>query len=91
MSKKMQVALYEILDNAERYQYLEEADEYQESNKRYIRISNIVEVEFDMIDDAFIVPKKVEALRAEKAAAAAKFDEKIGKLLAITQQPEDVS
>jgi hypothetical protein len=87
----MQVALYEILDNAERYQYLEEADEYQESNKRYIRISNIVEVEFDMIDDAFIVPKKVEALRAEKAAAAAKFDEKIGKLLAITQQPEDVS
>jgi hypothetical protein len=84
----MKIALYEILDNAERYQYLEEATEFQEANTRYIRISNIIKVDFEMIDDALIIPKKVEAIRAEKAVAMEKFDEKIAKLQAITYQPD---
>ncbi len=84
----MEVALYEILTDVHRYQYLNEATKYQEKNEQYIRISNIVEIEFEMIDEAFIIPKKVDKLRAEKAVAAEEFDEKIGKLLSITHQPD---
>jgi hypothetical protein len=85
---KQKIALYEIRTNEDRWQYLKEATEYHENEKSYIRVSNIVEVEFEMIDDSLIIPKKVEALRAEKAAKAAEYDEKIGKLLAITHQPD---
>ena len=80
---KQKVALYEILSGEDRWQYLCEATDYKENDESYIRISNIVEVEFEMIDDALIVPKKIQKLREERADAIAIFDEKISKLMAI--------
>ena len=82
----MKVAIYEILSDIHRYKYVKEADDYTEKSESYIRITDIKEVDFEMTDDAFIIPKKVEALRAEKGRVAADFDEKIGKLLAITHE-----
>ncbi len=85
----MKVAIYEILSDIHRYKYVKEADDYAEKSESYIRVTDIKEVDFEMTDDAFIIPKKVEALRAEAGKVAAEFEEKIGKLLAITHQPEE--
>ena len=84
----MKIAIYEILSDVHRYKYVKEADDYAESNESYVRVTDIKEVDFEIIDDAFIIPKKVEALRAEKGRISAEFDDKIGRLLAITHEPE---
>ena len=90
MKKRMKIALYEIKTNVDRYQYLEKVEDYRENEtSSYVRISNVVEIEFDMVPDSQIIPVKIEALRAEKGKMTAKFDEEIGKLLAITHQPEE--
>ncbi len=85
----MKVARYEILNDASRFVYLHEVSDYYEEGDGYIRVSDIVDADFVMVDDALIIPRKVDALRAEKAIQAAEFDEKIAKLLSITHQSEE--
>ena len=85
----MKVALYEILNNVDRYQYLKEATDWTEKDESYIRISDIVDIPFVMIDDALIIPRKVAKIREDKVEAMAVFDNNIAKLMAITYVPED--
>ena len=84
----MKIALYELAANEARYKYLHEAIDYREKDTSYIRVSNIIEVPFEIVDDAIIIPQKVTALRAEKEIVSKEFDEKIAKLLAIEHKPE---
>ncbi|KKL91454.1 hypothetical protein LCGC14_1894520 [marine sediment metagenome] len=84
----MKIALYELAANESRFKFLNEAVAYKEKDADYIRVSNIIEVPFEMIDDAIIIPQKVTALRAEKAVVSKEFDEKIANLLAIEHKPE---
>ena len=84
----MKIALYELTASDSRYRFLSEATEYKEKDTDYIRVSNIIDTPFEMIDDAIIIPQKVTALRAEKAVVSKEFDEKIANLLAIEHKPE---
>ena len=59
----------------------------------YIRTSEYAEVEFLSLPASEVVPKQIEALKAqqtkvreEHAIVMAGFDEKIGKLLALTHE-----
>ena len=68
-------------------------DEGLENAKAYVRTSEYVEVEFVSLPASEVVPKQVEALKAqqikvreEHAIVMAGFDEKIGKLLALTHE-----
>ncbi len=83
----MRIALYEEADSSGRYSYLHEATDYMEDNKDYIRASDIVEIDFNMISDAVIIPKKVNALKAKKVMIGKGIDKEISKLLAITHDP----
>ena len=84
----MKIALYELAANNARHKYAHEATNYREKDTSYIRVSNIIDVPFEIVDDAIIIPQKVTALRAEKAVVSKDFDEKIAKLLAIEHQPK---
>lgn len=91
MKEKMRLALYEIKTNSERFHYIHEFSERkEESDSSYVRISNIVEVEFQLKPDEEIIPIKVNALRAEKQKMEIRFEQEIGKLLSITYAPEVV-
>ena len=83
----MRIALYETTDSSARYQYLHEATDYMEDDKDYIRVSDIVEIDFVMIDDTVIIPQKVKALKAKKVIMGKKIDKEISKLLVITHDP----
>ena len=83
----MKVALYETAGSSTRYKHLNEAAGYMEGNKDYIRASDIVEVDFNMISDAVIIPQKVNALKAKKVIIGKEIDKEISKLLAITHDP----
>ena len=83
----MKIALYEIADNVERYQYLEETTEDREKDETYIRISDIHDIDFKMVDDSTIIPLKVKALRVGKTLMMKDIDDKIAKLQAITHNP----
>ena len=83
----MRVALYETAGSSTRYKHLNEATGYMEGNKDYIRVSDIVEVDFVIINDVLIIPKKVNALKAKKVIIGKEIDKEISKLLAITHDP----
>ena len=83
----MRIALYEEADSSGRYSYLYEATGYMENDKDRIRVSDIVEIDFVMIDDAIIIPQKVNALKAKKIIMGKEIDKEISKLLAITHDP----
>ena len=51
----MKIALYEILDIPERYQYIKEATEDAEKDESYIRVSDIRTVDFKITDDAITI------------------------------------
>jgi len=87
----MKIAVYEILDNAERYKYLKEVTEYIENDANYIRVTSIEDIDFTEVEDAIIIPQKVAALRAAKVKAAQEFDDKIAKLQALPHLPEEAS
>ena len=84
----MRIALYETADNSGRYKHLGKVTDYMEDDKDYIRVSDIVEVDFNMISDAVIIPQKVNALKAKKVIMGEKIDKEISKLLAITHDPQ---
>ncbi len=83
----MRIALYEEADSSGRYSYLYEATSYMENDKDRIRVSDIVEIDFVMIDDAIIIPQKVKALKAKKVIMGKEIDKEISKLLVITHDP----
>ena len=84
----MRIALYETAESSARYQYLHEVTDYMENDEDYIRASDIVEVDFNMISDTVIIPKKVNALKAKKVIVGKEIDKEISKLLAITHDPQ---
>ena len=83
----MKIALHEIANSSGRHPFLYKVTDYQENNKEYIRISDIIEVDFVMIDDTVIIPQKVNALKAKKVIMGKEIDKEISKLLAITHDP----
>ncbi len=84
----MRIALYERAESSSRYQYLYEVTDYMENDEDYIRASDIVEVDFVIINDVLIISKKVNALKAKKVIISKEIDKEISKLLAITHDPQ---
>ena len=90
----MKIALYKSVEYG--YEQEFEATEHIEDGKSYISSSEIVDVEFVRLPDEQVVPLQVEALeKAKDAADIAHFaviktiDERISKLLAITDQSNE--
>ena len=84
------VAQYKDLE----YGYTTISDEGLSKCNSYVRITEYVDVAFRPLPAEVTVPAEVEALEKAKEAArqkyaeaAAKIDERISKLLAITHQP----
>lgn len=85
----MKIALYEYLPGDSRVPGLHKAEPWmEEEDSDFLLISNIIEVEFQMIDDALIIPKKVKALEIEKEKFNAKINERISKLMALPHLPQ---
>ena len=83
----MEIALYELRADENRYKYIKEVTDWAEKDDSYIRVSDVVDVLFVMVDDSITIPIKVEALKIEKVLIAKEFDKKISKLLAIEHRP----
>ena len=90
----MKIALYKSVEY--NYETEFEVTEHQEINEDYIRSSEIVDVEFVRLPDERVVPLQVAALEKAKDAAdiahhavIKTIDERISKLLAITDQSND--
>jgi len=73
----------------------DEVTDYMESSDRWVRLTEPVEVEFIKLPPADTIQKQVDGLNKQKESARlrhlsemADLDAKIGKLRAITYEPE---
>ena len=89
----MKIALYKSIETGTEYE--NEVSDFIEESDNYVRTTEIVDIEFVRLPDINIVPLQVAGLeRAKKAADIAHqvviktIDEKISKLLAITDQSQ---
>ena len=87
----MKIALYKSVETGNEMEW--EANEYRENDETMVRTSEIVEIDFVRLPDDVVVPRQVAGLEKAKAAADIAhqvvikvIDEKISKLLAITDQ-----
>jgi len=90
----MKIALYKNIVYGGEMEW--EVNEYREKDTDYVRISEIADVEFVRLPESKTVPLQVQALKKAKDAAdiahlavIKTIDDKIGKLLAITNQSEE--
>lgn len=94
----MKIARYESLENGFTT-IIDHRDDgscwADEDDSGYLRVTEIVEVEFIDLPAESVVPKQVKELEAAKTRAMVKYqmiadsiDEKISKLLAITHSSE---
>ena len=89
----MKIALYKHLEYGGSDPHV--ADDWAESSEEYLRLTNIVDVDFVEVSKDETVPKEIDYLRNEIKKADAlhgiaieKIETKISKLLAITHEVE---
>ena len=86
----MKIALGTLFDSNEA---VFEWRDWMDEDSDYVRLSEVIEVEFTMLPKEEVVPKQVEKIdeyiaevRAEMGAKVAKLEERKAKLLAITHE-----
>jgi hypothetical protein len=85
----MKIAQYDSALISYSCPFISKVSDHLEEASEYIRVSSIEEVDFTPIDKSLIIPQKVDALRIAKVKMMQDFDEKISKLQALTQIPEE--
>lgn len=91
----MKIAIYKRTGDIE-YEVVGEVLDWREESVDMVRLSQPVEVEFEMLPPEEVVPQEIEALQKLKAyehaqylRKAATIDDQISKLQAITHQVDD--
>lgn len=88
----MKIAKYKLFGSITRVDCW---DDFMEADKDYVRMSEVIEVEFVDLSPEVTIPPQIECidagiakLRAEVAEKIARLEDEKSKLLAITHQPE---
>ena len=89
----MKLAMYKVTDTMSGYSLPLEFSENRENSSEYIRISEIVDIDFPMLPPAATVQRELDALATEEETARQKFNEfmdslkfRRSKLLALTHE-----
>lgn len=88
----MKIAKFKLFEGRTR---VGDWDDFMEADKDYVRMSEVMEVEFVDLPPEMTIPPQIERidagiaeLRAEVANKIAHLEDKKSKLLAITHQPD---